>query len=116
MLVESQDWTSAARALEQHLAARIADAAEPLSPAEGRLVLRQAALLALANDSVGLSTLAARFGPRLGQGPLADAFGALTADPMRGIADLPRLQRELRLFRALPSQAEPVRAASLETR
>jgi hypothetical protein len=33
-----------------------------------------------------------------------------------GLADLPRLQRELQLFRSLPIRLEPLRAASLATR
>ena len=115
ILAEAQDWAGAARALAAHLQASLPATPAPLAEAQARNVLRQAALLGLVGDSTGLSALAAQYGPRLAAGPLADAFGALTADPMRGLADLPRLQRELRLFRALPS-LEPLRAASLGTR
>ncbi len=116
ILAEAQDWPGAARAMAQHLAASLPPAPAPLDAAQGRAVLRQAALLGLAGDSQALSALAAQYGPRLAGSPFADAFAALTADPMRGLADLPRLQRELRLFRALPGRLEPLRAASLGTR
>lgn len=38
------------------------------------------------------------------EGPVADVFALLVSDPLRGSADVPRLARELDLFRALPAQ------------
>ncbi|HYZ30808.1 MAG TPA: hypothetical protein VE684_00845, partial [Crenalkalicoccus sp.] len=55
-------------------------------------------------------------GGRLGEGPLATAFALLTADPLRGLPDLPRLQRELALFRTLPQRLESLRTAAATTR
>jgi hypothetical protein len=52
----------------------------------------------------------------MGEGPLAEAFRLLTADPLRGLADLPRLQRELQLFRTLPTRLEALRAGAPLTR
>jgi len=65
---------------------------------------------------LGLRSLAEAEASRLPAGPLAGAFAALTADPLRGLDDLPRLQRELRIFRELPGRLEALRAASLVTR
>ena len=80
------------------------------------MLLRQAALLALAGDEAALGTLRASQATRMGEGPLADAFALLTADPLRGLADLPRLQRELQLFRNLPARLEALRAGAPLTR
>jgi hypothetical protein len=117
LLAEQQDWMGAARALAPHLAARLPPGTAKLGEAEARLVMRQAALLGLAGDTAGLAALA-QLQPRLDGGPHADAFAALTAGPMRGVADLPRLRRELAQFRALPRAggAEPLREARLGTR
>ena len=49
-------------------------------------------------------------------GALAEAFTLLTADPLRGMGDLPRLQRELQLFRSFPTRLEALRAGGLVTR
>ncbi|MBX9698976.1 MAG: hypothetical protein K2X74_06050, partial [Acetobacteraceae bacterium] len=120
ILTGMQDWTGAARALATHLAATLPAPPATLDTAQARLLLRQAALLGLSGDAAALSALSAQYAPRLAAGPLADAFAALTADPMRGLADLPRMQRELGLFRGFPgalsTRLEPLRAASLGTR
>ena len=117
LLAEQQDWAGAARALAAHLAMRLPAGTAKLAEDEARLLLRQAALLGLAGDAAGLAALAPQRA-RLEGGPHAEAFAALTADPMRGLADLPRLQRELALFRALPRAGgvEPLREARLGTR
>jgi hypothetical protein len=49
-------------------------------------------------------------------GPLAELFAVLTTDPLRGLADLPRLQRDLGLIRALPSRLEALRTGGVVTR
>jgi len=49
-------------------------------------------------------------------GRLAEPFAALTADPLRGLADLPRLQRELRLFQGMPARLEALRTGGPVTR
>lgn len=116
ILAAARDWVGAARAQAAHLAASLPPPPAPLRDEEQRGVLRLAVLLALAGDGEGLRGLAAAQAPRLAEGPLADAFAALTADPLQGLADLPRLQQELRLFRGLPGRLEALRAASLATR
>ncbi|WP_135467388.1 hypothetical protein [Crenalkalicoccus roseus] len=116
LLAERQDWAGAAAVLQEHLRDVLPPSPAALEMSHRRVLLRQAALLALAGRAGDLAALGAEFGPRMRNGPLAEPFAALTADPLRGLADLPRLQRELQLFRALPAGLEPLRAASLGTR
>uniref|UniRef100_UPI0018DFC2A3 hypothetical protein n=1 Tax=Roseomonas rosulenta TaxID=2748667 RepID=UPI0018DFC2A3 len=71
---------------------------------------RAAAYAALAGEEDALAALREAHGARMAGGPLAEAFDLLTADPLRGVADLPRLQRELGLLRVLPTRLEALRA------
>jgi hypothetical protein len=110
LLADGRDFAGAAAALGRHLNSLPAGG-EPLSEAQQRLVLRQAALLAMAGDERGLAQHRGRFVAQLAAGPMAGAFDALTTDPVRGLADLPRLARELNLFRSFPQRLEPLRTA-----
>ena len=116
MLIELQDWAGAAAAFAGVLQASLPPAPAPLDESQRRLVLRQAAMLVLAGDDAALAAWRGDFAPRLQGGPLAEAFTLLTADPQRGLADLPRLQRELQLFRSMPSRLEALRAGGPVTR
>lgn len=116
VLAEQADWPGAAAALEAHLAASLPASPTALGDAQRRLLLRQATLLALAGDDAALAALRVAQAARMGEGPLAEAFALLTADPLRGLADLPRLQRELQLFRSLPARLEALRAGAPVTR
>ena len=116
LLAEAQDWAGAAKAFAGYLDAVLPAASAPLDEGHRRLVLRQAAMLVLAGDEAGLAALRGGYGPRIGEGPLNEAFTLLTADQLRGLADLPRLQRELQLFRAMPSRLEALRAGGPVTR
>lgn len=109
ILAEARDFTGAAAALGRHLAGL--PLSGPLPEAAQRLVLRQAAWLAMAGDQGALGQLRARHGAQFQPGAIASAFEALTTDPVRGLADLPRLARELNLFRSLPQRLEPLRTA-----
>ncbi len=112
ILTEGRDFAGAAAALGRHLAA-LAPADGPLPEGVQRIALRQAALLALAGDERGVAALRAAYGGRFPAGALAQGFEALTADPVRGLADLPRMARELNLFRGLGQWREPLRTAAL---
>lgn len=101
---DAQDWAGAAEALSRHLTASLPPAPAPLDDAQRRDATRLAAFAALAGDDARLATLKDALKPRMGEGPMAEAFGLLTSDPLRGIADLARLQRELDLMRALPGR------------
>ncbi|HWT11097.1 MAG TPA: hypothetical protein VN329_18135, partial [Roseomonas sp.] len=107
---EAQDWAGAAAAMADHLAASLPAQPAPLAAEQRAALARHAAYLALAGDEAGLAALRAAHGPRMEGGALAEAFGVLTADPVRGIADLPRLQRELGQMRLLPTRLEALRA------
>lgn len=111
VLGEARDFAGAAAALSRHLATSAPDAPVPLPEPLQRLVLRNAALLAMAGDEAGLLAHKARYLARVTRPELSSAFEVLTADPVRGLADLPRLQRELNLFRSFPQSLEPLRTA-----
>jgi hypothetical protein len=110
LLAEGRDFAGAASALGRHLA-NLPPGTQALPEAQQRLVLRQAALLAMAGDERGLAQHRTLFVSRLAPGQMTAAFDALTTDPVRGLADLPRLARELNLFRSFPQTLEPLRTA-----
>jgi hypothetical protein len=111
---EAQDWPAAAAAGARVLAALPA-APAALNADQQRVLLRQAAFLVLAGDEAGLAALRPQ-AVRLPEGPLAEGFGALTAEALKGLADLPRLSREQQLFRNLPRRLEALRAGAPVTR
>jgi hypothetical protein len=67
----------------------------------------------MAGDERALAALRHAEGTRMDHPSLSGAFAALTTDPVRGLADLPRLARELNLFRSLSQMREPLRTAGL---
>jgi hypothetical protein len=107
---EAQDWPGAAAAMAEHLVATLPAAPAPLEPEHRVSLARSAAYHALAGDEAGLAALREAHGARMEGGTLAEAFGVLTSDPLRGISDLPRLQRELGMMRLLPTRLEALRA------
>jgi hypothetical protein len=107
---EVQDWPGAAAAQHEHVVAMLPAAPAPLGQPERVALARAAAYAALAGDEPALAALRQAHGARMEGGPLAEAFGVLTADPLRGVADLPRLQRELGLLQVLPARLEALRA------
>ncbi|MBP0492491.1 hypothetical protein [Roseomonas indoligenes] len=110
LLSERQDWPGASDALLALAAAR------PEDPSTAPDLLRATAFAALAGDPPRLAAIRATWLPKLGTGALADAVGLLTADPLRGLSDLPRLQRELDLFRGFPERLEAFRTAAASSR
>jgi hypothetical protein len=70
---------------------------------------------ARAGDEAALSAIRQREGQRMGSGPLADMFRLLTADPIRGVADLKRAGREAGLARDLPNQLKAVQPPPQQT-
>ncbi len=109
---EAQDWPGAAAAMAQHLSAALPAAPAPLGVEDRAAIARTAAYLALAGDDSGLSALRAAHGARMEGGALAEAFGVLTSDPLRGVADLPRLQRELGMMRLMPTRLDALRTGA----
>lgn len=111
ILIEARDHAGAAAALGRHLTATAPPRPAALSPVIQREALRVAALLALAGDDAGLLQHRLRYAGRITEPALAQGFEALTADPVRGLTDLPRIARELELFRQLPGRGAPLRTA-----
>ncbi len=101
---EAQDWSGAASAMLQHIDAKIPPAPAPLSPAMRRDLARAAAYAAMGNDTNALAQLRDNYGARMQDGPLAEAFALLTSESLRGVQDLPRLQREISQLRLLPQR------------
>jgi hypothetical protein len=58
----------------------------------------------MANDTATLAQLRDNFAARMQGGPLAEAFTLLTGESLRGVQDLPRLQREISQLRLLPER------------
>lgn len=101
---EAQDWQGATSAMLQHVAAKTPPPPQPLTPAIRRDLARAAAFAAMANDNQTLAMLRDTYGARMQGGPLAEAFTLLTGDSLRGVQDLPRLQREISQLRLLPER------------
>ncbi len=101
---EAGDWAGAAATLGEHLTEALTAGDVALTPANRRDIARLAAFHALAGEAAQLPALASRVAGRMGEGAVADIFALLVSDPLRGIADVRRLGRELDLFRALPGR------------
>lgn len=107
---EARDWPAAAAAQMEFLGTVVPPAPAAIEPAARAALARAATYAALAMDEALLEALREEYGPRMADGPLSEAFALLTADPLRGIADLPRLQREIGMLRVLPSRLDGLRA------
>lgn len=107
---EAQDWPAALAAMNEHVAARLPAAPAALAREDRVALARAAAFAALAGDEAALAALREAHGERMREGPLSEAFAALTSDPLRGLADLPRVQQEIGMLRLLPSRLEALRA------
>ncbi len=113
LAAEAQDWPLASETL---LAMTAALPAAALAPAAQRLVLRTAAAALLAGEDTRAASLAGAFGPRMAGTEAATAFATLTGDPAAALLALPRLTRELDLFRNAPPRLEALRTGAPVTR
>ncbi len=107
---EAQDWPAALAAMNEHIAIRLPAAPAALAREDRVALARAAAFAALAGDETALAALREAHGERMRGGALSEAFAALTSDPLRGLADLPRVQQEIGMLRLLPSRLEALRA------
>jgi len=96
------DWAETVQALSELAESRLPPADRPLDEPHRRLLVRLAAAAALAGDTATLASLAAAHGQQMANGPFAEPFRLLTADPVAGTADIPRLAAEVALARTLP--------------
>jgi tetratricopeptide (TPR) repeat protein len=100
----AQDWLGAASAMMNHIDAKVPPAPAPLDATMRRDLARAAAYAAMANDTSTIAQLRDTYGARMQGGPLAEAFTLLTGETLRGVQDLPRLQREISQLRLLPER------------
>jgi hypothetical protein len=99
---KSKDWHGAEASLLLLTQHRV-PAAGALSDAQQDLVLRLASAASQAADMSVLRQLQGVAAPRLSPGPRAALFQALAAQPVQGVADLPRSAREAEAARQLPA-------------
>jgi hypothetical protein len=109
ILERASDWPAAEKALTDY-AAKSVPTQGKLDDAQRRTLLRLATAAARAGDDTTLATMRQRDSPRMEAGPLADMFRLLTAEPVRGVADLKRSGQEAALARQLPTELKAVQA------
>jgi len=110
----ANNWPAAQKALAGYVA-KILPATGKLDVAQQRALLRLATATARAGDDEALAGLREREGLRMEAGPLADMFRLLTADQVRGTADLKRSGQEAVLARGLPGQLKALQPAARQS-
>ncbi len=100
ILEQAKDWPGARDALVV-LAERVVPGSGTLNPVQLGVVLRLASAATRAGDDAMLGSLRDRLRTRIGTGAQADLFRLLTAEPVRGTADLGRARAEMGLARAI---------------
>jgi hypothetical protein len=83
-----------------------------LDEAQLGILLRLASAATRAGDDATLASLRDKLRTRLGNGPQADLFRLLTAEPVRGTADLGRARVEMGLARTLAADVNPKKSAA----
>jgi hypothetical protein len=78
----------------------------PLNGDQVRIMLRLATAAARAGDGATLASLRDKMKSRIGSGAQADLFRLLTAEPVRGTADLARARTEMGLARAITADSD----------
>jgi hypothetical protein len=109
LLEKAKNWAGAEAALAALVSGTV-PAAGPLSDTDRTWLVRLASSATEAGDSGGLTRLRAAYGPRMGQGPLADMFRLLTDPPARSLADLPQVTRETTIAEQLPNELKAIGA------
>jgi hypothetical protein len=102
LLEKAQDWHDAETALARMVQTHV-PASGALTDAQQDLVLRLASAASQAGDAAMLRQLQDTTARRLSPGPRVALFQALSAQPVQGVADLPRSGREAEAARALPA-------------
>lgn len=110
ILEQAKDWPAADRAIADYAARSVPNTGD-LNDPQRQILLRYATDAARAGDAASLAALREGQAGRMGTGPLADMFRLLTADDVRGMADLQRAGREVGLARALPDDLKSVHPA-----
>jgi hypothetical protein len=107
ILEKAQDWPAAEQALKDYVG-KTMPAAGPLDDHDRNNLVRLATAAMRAGDDQTLSELRAKDAGRIGDGPLADTFRLLTADPIRASSDLKRAAQENGFARSLPNGLKSV--------
>jgi hypothetical protein len=108
------NWAAAQKVLADY-AAKIVPPDGALDDSQRRTLLRLATAAARAGDGAALEALRQHEMARMGTGPLADMFRLLTADQVRGVADLKRSGQEAALARALPGELKALQQGTAQT-
>ncbi|MCU0889483.1 MAG: hypothetical protein MUC64_16000 [Rubritepida sp.] len=106
------DWAETTAALAEIAEAQLPPADAALDEPARRLLVRLAAAAALAGDTATLASLAQTRGAQMASGAFSEPFRLLTADPVAGAVDLPRLAAEVQLARALPRSIAAIGGAA----
>jgi hypothetical protein len=112
ILETASDWPGAERAWLDRTALTVPDGGM-LDDTQARIALRLATATARAADDAGLAALRARYGNRIGTGPVADMFRLLTAEPVRTSGDIKRSQQEMNVAASLPADLNALRASTM---
>jgi hypothetical protein len=108
---QASDWPGARDALAV-LSGRVVPESGMLDGPQLQVVLRLATAATRAGDDATLASLREKLRTRIGTGPQADMFRLLTAEPVRGTADLGRARAEMGLARALTADSNTPRPAA----
>ena len=114
ILEHANNWPGAQKALADY-ASKTVPAEGTLDDRQQRTLLRLATAAARAGDQAELATLREHETARMATGPLADMFRLLTADQVRGVADLKRSGQEAALARALPAELKALQRGGAQT-
>jgi len=101
ILEQRKDWPGAEQALADYVAKTIPPSGA-LDQTQQRTLVRYATATAQAGDDATLATMRTTVGARMPEGPFGDMFRLLTAEPVRGLSDLPRATRETAMAHDLP--------------
>ena len=115
ILERAGNWPGAQKALTDY-ATKTVPPDGLLDDTQRRTLLRLATATARAGDEVALEALRGHELGRMGTGPLADMFRLLTADQVRGVADLKRSGQEAALAHALPAELKALQQGAAQTR
>ncbi len=110
ILETALDWSAAQQAWSDDVAMTVPDSGV-LDDGQKQTMLRFATATARAGDNAGLIGMRAKYGNRMGTGPLADMFRLLTAEPIKTSADIKRSQQEVNLAASLPSDLKALQTA-----
>lgn len=114
ILERANEWPAAEKALSDY-AVHTVPAEGKLDETQRRTLLRLATAAARAGDQAALSELGKREVARMQTGPMADMFRLLTADQVRGVADLRRSGQEAALAHELPAELKALQPAPRQT-